>query len=45
MFNKKRASCQNNFEKSHTEKKAMHEPSDWAMFIKYSFDKNKNKLD
>ena len=29
---KKEQSCQNNPEKSYTEKKAIHEPSSWAMF-------------
>ena len=37
-------SCQNNPEKSYTEKKAKHEPSGWAMFTKCSFD-NKKKVD
>ena len=36
---KKEHSCQNNPEKSYTEKKARHEPSSWEMFTKYSFDK------
>ena len=31
---KKEQSCQNNSEKSYTEKKAKHEPSGWAMFTK-----------
>ena len=34
----------NNPEKSQTEKKAKHEPSVWAMFIRYSFNKKENKL-
>ena len=38
-------SCQNNPEKSYTEKKARHESSGWAMFIKFSFDQKENKLD
>ena len=37
--------CQNNLEKSYTERKAKHEPSGWAMFTKCSFDATKNKLD
>ena len=42
---KKEQSCQNNPEKSYTEKKAIHEPSGWAMFTSCSFDKKENKLD
>ena len=38
-------SCQNNPEKSYTEKKATHELSGGAMFIKCSFDEKENKLD
>ena len=41
---KKEQSCQNNPEKSWTEKKAIHEPSGWSMFIRCSFDKIENKL-
>ena len=41
---KKEQSCQNNPEKSYTEKKAIHEPSGWAMFTSCSFDKKENKL-
>ena len=41
---KKEQSCQNNPEKSYTEKKARHEPSGWAMFTRCSFDKKENKL-
>ena len=37
--------CQNNLEKSYTERKAKHEPSGWAMFTKCSFDATKKKLD
>ena len=37
-------SSQNNPKKSHTEKKARYEPSDWAMFTRCSFDKKENKL-
>ena len=38
-------SCQNNPEKSYTARKAKDEPSDWAMFKKCSFDKEKNRFD
>ena len=41
---KKEQTCQNSPEKSHTEKKAIHEPSGWAMFTKCSFNKKENKL-
>ena len=41
---KKEQSCQNNPEKSYTEKKAIHEPSGWAMFTSCSFDEKENKL-
>ena len=41
---KKVQSSQNNPEKSYTEKKAIHEPSGWSMFIRCSFDKKENKL-
>ena len=44
-FLKKEQSCQNNPEKSYTEKKAMHEPSGWAMLIRSSIDKTEDKLD
>ena len=36
--------CQNNPEKSYTEKIARHEPSGWFMFKKCSFNKEENKL-
>ena len=36
--------CQNSPEKSYTEKKAIHEPCGWAMFVSCSFDKKENKL-
>ena len=36
--------CQNNPEKSYTEKKARHEPSGLAMFTRCSFDKKEKKL-
>ena len=38
-------SCQNNPEKSYTEKKAKHTPSGYSMFTYCSFDTTKNKLD
>ena len=41
---KKEQSCQNNPEKPYTEKKAIYEPSGWAMFTRFSFDKKENKL-
>ena len=41
MFTKKEQFCQNNREKSYTEKKSIHEPSGWA---RCSFDKRENKL-
>ena len=41
---KKQQSCQNNPEKSYTEKKAIHEPSGWAMFRSCSFVEKENKL-
>ena len=45
MYIKKVQSCQNNPEKSYTEKIARHDPSGWSMFIRSSFDKKENKLD
>ena len=36
---KKEQSCQNNPERSCTERKARHEPCGWAMFTRCSFDK------
>ena len=45
MFTKKEQSCQNNPEKSYTEKKAKLEPSGWEMFTKFSFDVDENKFD
>ena len=41
---KKVQSSQNNPQKSYTEKKSIHEPSGWSMFIRCSFDKKENKL-
>ena len=38
-------SCQNNPEKSYTEKKAKHTPSGYSIFTSCSFDPTKNKLD
>ena len=41
---KKEQSFQNNPEQAYTEKKAIHEPSGWAMFTSRSFDEKENKL-
>ena len=41
----KMRSCQNNPEKSYTEKKTKHTPSGYLMFTHCSFDPTKNKLD
>ena len=38
-------SCQNNVEKSYTEKKAKHTPPGYSLFTNCSFDETKNKLD
>ena len=38
-------SCQNNFEKSYTEKKTKHTPSGYSLFTSRLFDPTKNKLD
>ena len=38
-------SCQNNFEKSYTEKKTKHMPSGYSLFTSCLFDPTKNKLD
>ena len=40
---KKEQSCQNNPAKSYTEKKAIYEPSVWAMFTSCSFDEKEDK--
>ena len=40
---KKEQSCKNNPEKSYTEKKAIHDPSGWAIFTKCSFNEKKKK--
>ena len=40
---KRKQSSQNNPEKSYTEKKAIHEPSGWAMFTSCSFDEKESK--
>ena len=37
-------SCQNNLEKSYTEKKTKHTPSGYSLLINCSFDATKNKL-
>ena len=37
--------CQNNPEKSYTERKVKYKPSGWAMFTMCSFDKEKNRFD
>ena len=36
--------CQNNPEKSYTEKKAKHKPSGYSLVTCFSFDKSKNEL-
>ena len=38
-------SCQNNPQKSYTERKTMHTPSSYSVFTNCSFDSTKNKLD
>ena len=38
-------SCQNNIEKSYTEKKTKHKPSGYSLFTNCSFDAANNKLD
>ena len=38
-------SCQNNLEKSYTEKKAKHTPSGYSLLTNSSFDATENKLD
>ena len=43
-FLKREQSCQNNPERSYTEKKAIHEPSGWAMFTSCSFDEKEKNL-
>ena len=42
---KKMYSCQNNPEKSYTEKKTKHTPSGHSLFTSCSFDSAENKLD
>ena len=44
MFTKKEQSCQNNPEKSYTDKKAIYKPSGWAMFPSCSFNEKENEL-
>ena len=39
----KKQSCQNNPEKSYTEKKAEHEPSGYSLSLICSFDATKNR--
>ena len=41
----KMLSSQNNSKNSYTERKAMHEPSRWAIFRNCSFDTTKNNFD
>ena len=41
---KNEQSCQNNPEKSYTEKKTIYKSSGWAMFTSCSFDEKENKL-
>ena len=38
-------SCQNNLQKSHTEKNTKHMPSGYSLFRNYSLDATKNKHD
>ena len=47
MFTKKEQSCQNNPEKSYTERKAKPEPSGWAIIVKCSnsFEATKDRHD
>ena len=40
---KKINTCQNNPEKSYTQKKALHKPSGYSLLTCYSFDKSKNE--
>ena len=40
---RKRNTCQNNPEKSYTEKKATHRPSDYSLVTCCSFDESKNE--
>ena len=42
---KKMRLCQNNPEKSYTEKKSKHMPSGYSLFTNCSFESTKNKLD
>ena len=44
-YQKKMHSCQNNTEKTYTEKKAKHAPSGYSLLTNYSIDETKNKLD
>ena len=45
VFAWKMYSCQNNPEKSYTEKKTKHTPSGYSLFTDFSFDTTKNKPD
>ena len=45
MYIKKSTILPKQPKKSYTEKIARHEPSDWLLFLNYSFDKQENKLD
>ena len=38
-------SCQNNSEKSYTQKQIKHTPSGYSLFTNFSFNETKNKLD
>ena len=43
MFINKTAACQNNPNKSYTERKVIHEPRDFALNLVCSFDSKQNK--
>ena len=45
VYKKKQPLQNKSLEKSYTVKKAKHEPSGWAMFIKCSFHEKENKRD
>ena len=45
FFLEKMLQCQNNPEKSYTEKKTKNTPSGYSLFINCSFDSTKNKFD
>ena len=44
MFTNKKKSCQNIFNESYTERKAMHEPCGYALSLVCSFDKEQTQL-